>query len=157
MIATSVSWRVTLELGSDLEAPNWCVDKLAVGIANGTIEVRPRSVIVVDEAGQLSSIQALKILQIADTTGAKIVFAGDTQQQQPVEAGPGLRLIRDVVGTTRVDTIRRQRHDTEDMLVALHGLDRLEARDRAGAMTGDEAAQTAAGLPGPSGRRTNLA
>ena len=40
--------------------------------------------------------------------GAKIVFAGDTQQQQPVEAGPGLRLVRDAVGSVRVDRIRRQ-------------------------------------------------
>lgn len=140
IIATSVSWRVTLELGSDLETDNWCVDKLTVGIANGTIRVGPRTVIVVDEAGQLSSLQALKVLRIAESTGAKIIFAGDTQQQQPVEAGPGLRLIRDVAGTTRVDTIRRQKHDIEDMLVALHDVPRATAREAAAVATPEELA-----------------
>ena len=128
IIATSVSWRVTLALGNDLDAPNWCVDKLNIGIARGSIPVTGKTVIVVDEAGQLSSLQAVQILQMARTSGAKIVFAGDTQQQQPVEAGPGLRLIRNVVGTTRVDTIRRQKADVEDILVAIHGRDRGTAR-----------------------------
>ena len=131
IIATSVSWRVTLELGTDLDAPNWCVDKLAAGIHTGRISIGPRSVIVVDEAGQLSSLQAAKILEMAHAARAKVIFAGDTQQQQPVEAGPGLRLIRDVTGSTRVDTIRRQKADVEDILVAIHGEDRESARVRA--------------------------
>ncbi len=123
IIATSVSWRVTLALGNDLDAPNWCVDKLNLGIAKGSIPAGAKTVIVVDEAGQLSSLQAVQILEMARSSGAKIIFAGDTEQQQPVEAGPGLRLIRDVIGTTRVDTIRRQKADIEDILVAIHGQD----------------------------------
>ena len=49
------------------------------------------------------------------------IFAGDTQQQQPVEAGPGLRLIRDAVGSVRVDRIRRQKADLEDFLTHIQG------------------------------------
>ena len=49
-----------------------------------------------DEAGMLSTRQAHHILQLSERHGAKIVFAGDTQQQQPVEAGLGLRLVCDV-------------------------------------------------------------
>ena len=128
IIATSVSWRVTLALGNDLDAPNWCVDKLNRGMASGSIPVRRNTVIIVDEAGQLSSLQAVQILQMARAAGAKIIFAGDTQQQQPVEAGPGLRLIRNVAGSTRVDTIRRQKADIEDILVAIHGRDRATAQ-----------------------------
>ena len=131
IIATSVSWRVTLELGTDLDAPCWCVDKLNVGVSNGRIPIGARTVIVVDEAGQLSSIQARKILSMARAANAKVIFAGDTQQQQPVEAGPGLRLVRDVTGSVRVDTIRRQKADVEDILVAIHGEDREAARVRA--------------------------
>ena len=33
--------------------------------------------------------------------GAKLVLAGDTEQQQPVTAGPGLRLVRDVAGSVQ--------------------------------------------------------
>ena len=50
-----------------------------------------------------------------------MVFAGDTRQQQPVEAGPGLRLIRDVADSVRVDRIRRQQADLEDVLTHVHG------------------------------------
>ena len=131
IIATSVSWRVTLELGTDLDAPCWCVDKLNAGVSNGRIPIGARSVIVVDEAGQLSSLQARKILSMARAARAKVIFAGDTRQQQPVEAGPGLRLVRDVTGSVRVDTIRRQKADVEDILVAIHGEDREAARVRA--------------------------
>ena len=131
VIATAVPWEVSLELGTDLDALNRCVDKLIADIAVQRLRLDPRTVIFVDEAGMLSSTQALKILQIARGTGAKVIFAGDTHQQQPVEAGPGLRLIRDVTGSTRVDTIRRQKADVEDILVAVHDEDRETARLRA--------------------------
>ena len=62
------------------------------------------------------------------------MFAGDTRQQQPVEAGPGLRLIRDAVGSVRVDRIRRQKADLEDILVHVHGETPEAARFRAGPM-----------------------
>ena len=61
-----------------------------------------------------------------------MVFAGDTRQQQPVEAGPGLRLIRDVAGSVRVDRIRRQKADLEDVLVHVHKETPEQARFRAG-------------------------
>ena len=61
-----------------------------------------------------------------------MVFAGDTRQQQPVEAGPGLRLIRDVSGSVRVDRIRRQKADLEDVLVHVHKETPEQARFRAG-------------------------
>ena len=81
---------------------------------------------------QLSTRQAHHILLLSERHGAKIVFAGDTQQQQPVEAGPGLRLIRDAVGSVRVDRIRRQKADIEDILVHVHGETPEAARFRAG-------------------------
>ena len=80
----------------------------------------------------LSTRQAHHILQLSERHGAKVVFAGDTQQQQPVEAGPGLRLIRDVAGSVRVDRIRRQKADLEDVLVHVHGETPEQARFRAG-------------------------
>ena len=69
---------------------------------------------------------------IASVTGHKVVFAGDTRQQQPVEAGPGLRLIRDVAGSIRVDRIRRQKADLEDVLIHVHKETLEQARFRAG-------------------------
>ena len=116
IIATAVAWRTAVALGNDVDARPFCVDKLLRLAARGGIEITKDTTIIVDEAGMLSTRQAHHILQLSERHGAKIVFAGDTQQQQPVEAGPGLRLIRDAVGSVRVDRIRRQKADLEDIL-----------------------------------------
>ena len=121
IIATAVAWRTAVALGNDVEARPFCVDKLLRLAARGGIEIDGNTTIIVDEAGMLSTRQAHHILRLSERHGAKIVFAGDTQQQQPVEAGPGLRLIRDAVGSVRVDRIRRQKADLEDILAHVQG------------------------------------
>ena len=137
IVPTAVAWRTAVALGDDCDARPYCVDKLLKLAAKGQIEIGAKTLIVVDEAGMLSTRQAHHILQLSERHRAKVVFAGDTRQQQPVEAGPGLRLIRDVAGSVRVDRIRRQRADLEDVLVHVHGETPEQARFRAG-LTGPE-------------------
>ena len=141
VIATAVAWRTAVALGNDLDARPFCVDKLLKLAARNGIGIDDKTVIVVDEAGMLSTRQAHHVLRLAEGHGARVVFAGDTRQQQPVEAGPGLRLIRDVVGSVRVDRIRRQQPDLEDILVHVHGETPSAARFRGGLMGDDERAR----------------
>ena len=131
IVPTAVAWRTAVALGDDCDARAYCVDKLLKLAAKGQVEIGRNTLIVVDEAGMLSTRQAHHILQLSERHGAKVVFAGDTRQQQPVEAGPGLRLIRDVAGSIRVDRIRRQKADLEDVLVHVHGETPEQARFRA--------------------------
>ena len=132
IVPTAVAWRTAVALGDDCDARPYCVDKLLKLAAKGQLEIGRDTLIVVDEAGMLSTRQAHHILQLCERHGAKVVFAGDTRQQQPVEAGPGLRLIRDVAGSVRVDRIRRQKADLEDVLVHVHRETPEQARFRAG-------------------------
>ena len=132
IVPTAVAWRTAVTLGDDCDARAYCVDKLLKLAAKEQVEIGARTLIVVDEAGMLSTRQAHHILQLSERHGAKVVFAGDTRQQQPVEAGPGLRLIRDVARSVRVDRIRRQRPDLEDVLVHVHKETPEQARFRAG-------------------------
>ena len=132
IVPTAVAWRTAVTLGDDCDARAYCVDKLLKLAAKEQVEIGPKTLIVVDEAGMLSTRQAHHILQLSERHGAKVVFAGDTRQQQPVEAGPGLRLIRDVAGSIRVDRIRRQKADLEDVLVHVHKETPEHARFRAG-------------------------
>ena len=132
IVPTAVAWRTAVALGDDCDARAYCVDKLLKLAAKEQVEIGRRTLIVVDEAGMLSTRQAHHILQLSERHGAKVVFAGDTRQQQPVEAGPGLRLIRDVVGSVRVDRIRRQKADLEDVLVHVHKETPEQARFRTG-------------------------
>ena len=132
IVPTAVAWRTAVALGDDCDARPYCVDKLLRLAAKGQIEIGANTLIVVDEAGMLSTRQAHHILQLSERHRAKVVFAGDTRQQQPVEAGPGLRLIHDVAGSARVDRIRRQKADLEDVLVHVHGETPEQARFRSG-------------------------
>ncbi len=132
IVPTAVAWRTAVALGDDCDARPYCVDKLLKLAAKGQVEIGKRTLIVVDEAGMLSTRQAHHILQLSERHRAKVVFAGDTRQQQPVEAGPGLRLIRDVAGSVRVDRIRRQKADLEDVLIHVHGETPEQARFRTG-------------------------
>ena len=138
IVPTAVAWRTAVALGDDCDARAYCVDKLLKLAAKEQVEIGERTLIVVDEAGMLSTRQAHHILQLSERHGAKVVFAGDTRQQQPVEAGPGLRLIRDVAGSVRVDRIRRQKADLEDVLVHVHGETPEQARFRAGLTNAEE-------------------
>ncbi len=132
IMPTAVAWRTAVALGDDCDARAYCVDKLLKLAAKEQVEIGAKTLIVVDEAGMLSTRQAHHILQLSERHGAKVVFAGDTRQQQPVEAGPGLRLIRDVARSVRVDRIRRQKPDLEDVLTHVHGETPEQARFRAG-------------------------
>ncbi len=138
IVPTAVAWRTAVALGDDCDARAFCVDKLLKLAAKRQVEIGPKTLIVVDEAGMLSTRQAHHILQLSERHGAKVVFAGDTRQQQPVEAGPGLRLIRDVAGSVRVDRIRRQKADLEDVLVHVHKETPEQARFRAGLTNAEE-------------------
>ena len=119
LIATAIPWKIAVPLGADIAAPPYSIDGLLKRAANGDIKINNKTVIFVDEAGMLSSKHAHHLLELGRSKGAKIIFAGDTKQQQPINAGPGLRLIRDVAGSIRVDQMRRQKPDLEDVLVAL--------------------------------------
>ncbi|MCY4230996.1 MAG: relaxase domain-containing protein, partial [Alphaproteobacteria bacterium] len=138
--ALAVAWRTAVDLGTDMQAPPAAVHPFLRAVAKGTKTVDEHTVLVVDEAGMLSVRQALQLVQLARTTGCQLVLVGDTQQQQPVEAGPGLRLLRDAVGSVRIDHIRRQLPDLEDWL---REVDSLSADEAAAQATG-RAARAAA-------------
>ena len=138
---TANSWLTSKALQTECRIPAWCMKTVLNRYRRGTLDFDDRSLIIVDEAGQLSVRQTEALLKIADDTGCKILWAGDTGQQQPIEAGPGMRLLRDVIGSVEVKTIRRQRADAEDILVQAHGLTEEDARGRLAGMTAAERRQ----------------
>ena len=140
--ALAVAWRPAVELATAMRAPPSAVYPFLRDVRKGAKTVNADTVLVVDEAGMLSTRQALQLVQLSETTGCKLVLVGDTQQQQPIEAGPGMRIVRDAVGSVRVDRIRRQLPDLEDWLREVDGLSAGEATARAAGM--DRAAREAA-------------
>ena len=135
IIATAIAWRTAVELANDCDVPPHSAEQLLTMAAHDKLHLDDKSIIIVEEAGQLPTRHTHRILKLAEENGAKVILLGDTQQQQPIEAGPGLRLVHDVVGSHRVDTIRRQLPDAEDVLRDIHGFDPDQAIDAAAALS----------------------
>lgn len=106
IIGTSQSWKVAKELQM-LGIEAMATDAWLARTKEPFLDAN--TVLVVDEAGLLSSRQTLAIVQRAAEAGAKVVAVGDREQLQALGAGPGLSILAGVTGTTRVDTIVRQR------------------------------------------------
>ncbi len=69
----------------------------------------PKSVLVIDEAGVVPARQMAKLLQTAESAGARVVLIGDRAQTKAIEAGrPFDQLIRNGMTTTEMAEIQRQ-------------------------------------------------
>ncbi|MBB3594788.1 Ti-type conjugative transfer relaxase TraA [Rhizobium sp. BK529] len=67
------------------------------------------TVLVLDEAGMVSSRQMALFVETVTRAGAKLVLIGDPEQLQPIEAGAAFRAIADRIGYAELETIYRQR------------------------------------------------
>ncbi|GAA3102051.1 Ti-type conjugative transfer relaxase TraA [Rhizobium viscosum] len=79
--------------------------------ANGRDLLERGNVLVIDEAGMVSSQQMGRVLKIAEDAGAKVVLVGDAMQLQPIQAGAAFRAISDRVGFAELAGVRRQREE----------------------------------------------
>ena len=76
---------------------------------DGRDKLEKRDVLVVDEAGMVSSEQLARVLKIVEEAGAKAVLVGDPMQLQPIQAGAAFRAIVERIGFAELTGVRRQR------------------------------------------------
>lgn len=98
-----------LEGGSGIASRT--IASLEFAWAQGRDELRPRDVLVVDEAGMIGTRQMERLLSAADAAGAKVVLVGDPEQLQAIEAGAAFRSIAERHGAAEITEVRRQRAD----------------------------------------------
>lgn len=82
-----------------------------LGWQNGRGELAKGDVLVIDEAGMVSSRQLARFVGEAERAGAKIVLVGDPEQLQPIQAGAAFRAIAERVGFAELEGVRRQAED----------------------------------------------
>nr|WP_222857322.1 Ti-type conjugative transfer relaxase TraA [Rhizobium herbae] len=77
--------------------------------AGGREQLNSGDVLVIDEAGMVSSQQMARVLKIAEEAEAKVVLVGDAMQLQPIQAGAAFRAITERIGFAELAGVRRQR------------------------------------------------
>jgi Ti-type conjugative transfer relaxase TraA len=75
---------------------------------NGRDRLMRGDVLVIDEAGMVSSLQMAHMLDAAEKAGAKVVLVGDAMQLQPIGAGAAFRAIAERIGSAELAGVRRQ-------------------------------------------------
>jgi ATP-dependent exoDNAse (exonuclease V) alpha subunit len=106
IIGSATAWKIARELqtlGIEAKATDaWLARTKEPFLDSNTV-------LVVDEAGLLSSRQMHAILSKAADAGAKVILVGDREQLQAIGAGPGLSIVANFTQTARIETIVRQR------------------------------------------------
>ena len=98
-----------LERGSGIASRT--IASLEHGWDQGRDMLKPRDVLVIDEAGMVGTRQLERVLSHAAEAGAKVVLVGDPQQLQAIEAGAAFRSIHERHGGAEIGEVRRQRQD----------------------------------------------
>ena len=85
------------------------VDSLLFRLDRGDVRITPRTVLVVDEAGQLGTRHVARLLDhLSKADGARLILVGDARQLQPISAGGPLRYLSGILDEKRLTTIFRQ-------------------------------------------------
>ena len=113
-IGTSTGWKISLALRDELEINARATDSWLVGAEHGVPFLDKNTVLIVDEAGTLSSRQMHRILSAVEDAEARgfnphLILVGDRNQLQSVGAGPGLALAANFSSVQSVAKIVRQR------------------------------------------------
>ena len=85
-----------------------CASQTLASFQAKTPELNARTLLVVDEAGMVSTRDMLAVLAKAEAAGARVVLVGDTQQLKAVEAGKPFAQLQ-AAGMARVDMGEIQR------------------------------------------------
>ena len=115
VIGCATAWKVAHALRDDLGIDARATDSWLTTAGNGGHFLDEKTVLVVDEAGLLSSRQMHALLTEVERaarigkTPARVILTGDRNQLQSVGAGAGLRLLASALTVQKVDQIVRQR------------------------------------------------
>ncbi|MDE8345215.1 MAG: relaxase domain-containing protein [Acidocella sp.] len=109
VIGSAIAWRAAQQLGEECGFESRALDSWLAKQRDGQEVFTRKTVLIVDEAGLLSTRQMHAVLTAAQAGGSKVILAGDQRQLQAIGAGSGLAIVAEQVNAARVDTNRRQK------------------------------------------------
>lgn len=110
VIGASSAWRIANMLHDDLQIESRAISSWLERSRHGQPFLDHRTLLIVDEAGLLSSEDTHTLLKAVEQSGAKLLLVGDREQLQAIGGAAGLPLVARAVEHSRVSTIIRQ-HD----------------------------------------------
>ena len=116
----SIAKSAAKNLAKEAGIQTFTIARLLVWLGSDKPPVSEGDVLIVDEAGQVGTFHLNKLLSYAREQNFKIILVGEDKQLDAIEHGGVLRYLSSpgVVGTTRVETIRRQIHKWDCQAVA---------------------------------------
>lgn len=109
IISAATAWRTARMLEEELNVPAFAIDSLLARIKAGQISLDRNTVLLIDECGQIGSRSMHDLLSVSAQAGAKVCLVGDSQQLQPISAGPAIKILTSVIEPNRIEKIVRQR------------------------------------------------
>ncbi|HBN21774.1 MAG TPA: hypothetical protein DD412_00860, partial [Holosporales bacterium] len=102
------------------------VDRFLKSYENGHNQLNSKSIIVLDEAGMVSSKNFTALIDVTKQLGIKLVACGDRGQLSPVEAGAPFRLAINEIGKADLTTVLRQKVPWQSQATSLFGEGKTE-------------------------------
>ncbi|ENM5766344.1 relaxase domain-containing protein [Vibrio mimicus] len=111
VIGASVAKLAADNLSKEAGLNTYTLARLLIDLEQGRLNIDDKTLVLIDEAGQLGSIHLSALLNNIVEYGAKVVLVGEDKQLDAVSHGGALRYLSkpDIAGTSRIETIRRQR------------------------------------------------
>jgi conjugative relaxase-like TrwC/TraI family protein len=104
----AVAGRAAEELKEAGIADSCTIARLRIELDAGRVELQRSTVLIIDEAGMMGSLDASDVYRRAAASGAKVIQIGDTRQLAPVEAGAPFRDTLRAHGGIELSEVRRQ-------------------------------------------------
>lgn len=110
VLGAAIAMRAAKNLEDEAGIRSYTVARLLTEINGKRIQLDKRSVIVVDEAGQVGVGYLAELVRHCEKSGAKLVFTGEDKQLDAIQHGGALRFLSrpEIIGTARIQAIQRQ-------------------------------------------------
>jgi conjugative relaxase-like TrwC/TraI family protein len=120
VIGAAVAKAAADNLAREAGMPTFTIAKLLSDIERGRYQLTNRTVLVIDEAGQLGTTQLAALTTAAKQASCKIILTGEDKQLDAIKHGGILRYLSrpEILGTSRIQTIRRQHEQWARQAVA---------------------------------------
>ena len=114
VVGTAVAGATAQRLRDDAQLDrSFTTDGLCNGAEKGFIELGPKSIVIMDEAGMADTERLARLAELTAQSHSKLVLAGDAAQLSPISAGGLFSQLQDRVPTAELTAVHRAHHDWE--------------------------------------------